>query len=338
MTRSAPVTRDTLLVTGGAGFIGSNMARAFAAEGWRVVVADWLETGPKWRNISDILLDYVLRPEAIGDFVEREGGRIGAVIHMGAISATTERDGDRILARNVRPTLDLWEQCARKGIRFIYASSGATYGDGSHGFRDDEAPEALARLAPLNAYGWSKLMADRRFVADVAAGRPTPPQWAGLRFFNVYGPGETHKGDMRSVIHKIYPIAAAGEAVTLFKSHHPDYTDGGQLRDFLYVADCVNVVRWLLETPTVSGIFNVGTGEARSFEDLANAVFAAAGLPPQITYVDMPETLRGAYQYFTEADMTKLRAAGYARPFTSLEEGVSQYVTQHLRGSNTAGA
>ncbi len=338
MPRSAPGARDTLLVTGGAGFIGSNMARAFAADGWRVVIADWLEDGPKWRNISDILLDYVIRPEAVGDFVEREGGRLGAVIHMGAISATTERDGDRILARNVRPTLDLWAQCARKGIRFIYASSGATYGDGSHGFHDDEAPDALARLAPLNAYGWSKLMADRRFVADAAAGRPTPPQWAGLRFFNVYGPGEGHKGDMRSVIHKIYPSVAAGLPVSLFKSHHPDYADGGQLRDFLYVADCVNVARWLLETPQVSGIFNVGTGQARSFEDLALAVFTAAGMPPHIDYVDMPETLQGAYQYFTEADMTKLRATGYPHPFTSLEAGVAQYVTQHLRAGNAAGA
>ncbi|WP_029002399.1 ADP-glyceromanno-heptose 6-epimerase [Azorhizobium doebereinerae] len=338
MTRSAPGTRDTLLVTGGAGFIGSNMARAFAGEGRRVVVADWLEDGPKWRNIADIALDDVIRPEAVAGFVEREGGRLGGIIHMGAISATTERDGDKIIARNVRPTLDLWEQCARKGIRYIYASSGATYGDGTQGFDDDEGQGALARLAPLNAYGWSKLMADRRFVADVAAGRPRPPQWAGLRFFNVYGPGEGHKGDMRSVIHKIYPTAAKGEAVTLFKSHHPGYADGGQLRDFLYVKDCVNVARWLLETPDASGIFNVGTGQARSFADLARAVFAAAGQAPRIDYVDMPETLRGAYQYFTQANVAKLRAAGYATPFTSLEDGVSDYVTRYLRGNNAAGA
>ncbi|MGU3493511.1 ADP-glyceromanno-heptose 6-epimerase [Xanthobacteraceae bacterium A53D] len=336
MSKTRPGSRDTILVTGGAGFIGSNIARDFAENGWRVVIADWLEDGPKWRNIADILLDDVIRPEAVSAFVERQGGRLQAVIHMGAISATTERDGDKIIARNVRPTLDLWDQCAAKGIPFIYASSGATYGDGSHGFRDDEGQSALAALAPLNAYGWSKLMADRRFVADVAAGRPCPPQWAGLRFFNVYGPGEDHKGDMRSVINKIYPTASKGEAVTLFKSHNPSYEDGGQLRDFLYVKDCVSVIRWLVSTPSVSGIFNIGTGQARSFADLARAVFTAAGQPAKISYIDMPETLRGAYQYYTQADNTKLKAAGYATPFTSLEDGVTDYVTRHLRGSNAA--
>lgn len=336
MSHSAAGARDTILVTGGAGFIGSNMARAFAEDGRRVVVADWLEDGPKWRNIADIALDDVIRPEAITSFVERESGRLAGIIHMGAISATTERDGDKIVARNIRPTLDLWDQCARKGLPFIYASSGATYGDGTRGFADDESPAALGQLAPLNAYGWSKLMADRRFIADVRAGRPRPPQWAGLRFFNVYGPGEAHKGDMRSVIHKIYPTAAKGEAVTLFKSHHPGYTDGGQLRDFIYVKDCVSVALWLIENPHVSGIFNVGTGAARSFADLARAVFSAAGQPERITYIDMPEALQGAYQYFTQADVSKLRAAGYAKPFTSLENGVSDYVTRHLRGANAA--
>ncbi|MFG1463041.1 ADP-glyceromanno-heptose 6-epimerase [Xanthobacter sp. DSM 24535] len=336
MIASAPSARDTILVTGGAGFIGSNIARALAADGWRVVVADWLADGPKWINLRDILLDDVIRPEAISAFVEGQGGRLASVVHMGAISATTERDADKIVARNIRPTLDLWDQCARKGIRFIYASSAATYGDGTEGFTDAQSAAALDRLAPLNAYGWSKLMADRRFAADVAAGRPHPPQWAGLRFFNVYGPGEAHKDDMRSVVHKIYPTAAAGNAVTLFKSHNPAYADGGQLRDFVYVGDCVAVVRWLLETPDACGIFNVGTGQARSFADLAKAVFAAAGKEPRITYVDMPVSIRDAYQYFTQADVSKLRAAGFTRPFTPLEEGVRIYITEHLRGRNAA--
>ncbi|WP_127089511.1 ADP-glyceromanno-heptose 6-epimerase [Aquabacter cavernae] len=326
--------RDTVLVTGGAGFIGSNIARAFAQDGYRVVVADWLESGPKWRNLQDVLVDDVIRPEAVLPFLERDGGRVRAVIHMGAISATTETDGDKIVSQNIRASLDLWELCARKGLPFIYASSAATYGDGSRGFGDAETLADLMSLAPLNLYGWSKLMADRRFLSDVAAGRAHPPQWAGLRFFNVYGPGEEHKGDMRSVIHKIYPTAAAGEAVTLFKSHDPGYADGGQLRDFVYVADCVAVVRWLVETPSVSGIFNIGTGTARSFADLARAVFSAAGREPRIDYVDMPERIRGAYQYFTQADMTKLRAAGFHQPFTSLEDGVSQYVSAHLRARN----
>lgn len=327
-------SRDLVIVTGGAGFIGSNIARGLAEDGLRVIVCDWLERDGKWRNIRDILLEDVIAPEALLPFLERESGRVRSVIHMGAISATTETDGDLIIARNIRPTLDLWDLCARKGLPFLYASSAATYGDGASGFVDSEGAPDLLSLAPLNLYGWSKLMADRRFLSDIAAGRPCPPQWAGLRFFNVYGPREDHKGDMRSVIHKIYPTAAAGGEVTLFKSHDPAYEDGGQLRDFVYVGDCVNVVRWLLETPHASGLFNVGTGTARSFADLARAVFAAAGQEPRIRYVDMPESIRGAYQYFTQADMTKLRAAGYARPFTSLEDGVRHYVTTHLRGRN----
>ncbi len=332
MTRAA-LGRDILLVTGGAGFIGSNIARAATEDGYRVVVADWLEDGPKWRNIADIPLHDVIRPEETNRFVAREGGRLAGIVHMGAISATTERDGDKIVTRNIRSTLDLWELATHKSLPFIYASSAATYGDGSEGFTDDESLPGLGLLAPLNPYGWSKLFVDRRIMADVEGGAPRPPQFAGLRFFNVYGPGEDHKGDMRSVVHKIYPAAAAGEKVTLFKSHHPEYGDGGQLRDFIHVSDCVEVVRWLLENRSVSGIFNVGTGKARSFADLAGAVFTALGQEPLISYVDMPEHLQKAYQYFTEADVTKLRAAGYKRPFMSLEEGVAAYVSEHLKAT-----
>ncbi|MDQ0506024.1 ADP-L-glycero-D-manno-heptose 6-epimerase [Xanthobacter agilis] len=332
MKRQVAMSRDILLVTGGAGFIGSNIARAAAEDGYRVVVADWLEDGPKWRNISDIALHDVIRPERVNDFVEKEGGRLAAVVHMGAVSATTERDADKIVARNIRASLDLWDLCGRKSLGFIYASSAATYGDGTAGFTDDESTQGLSLLAPLNPYGWSKLFVDRRIMADVENDASRPPQFAGLRFFNVYGPGEAHKGDMRSVVHKIYPAAAQGESVTLFKSHNPEFADGGQLRDFIHVSDCVDVVRWLLENPDVSGIFNVGTGKARSFADLARAVFAALGQAPRITYVDMPESLQKAYQYFTEADVTKLRAAGYKRPFLSLESGVESYVNEYLKG------
>ena len=318
--------RDTILVTGGAGFIGSNIARALASEGWRIVVADWFGTGAKWKNLAGVLLDDVLRPEAALGWLEVHHRRVEAVVHMGAISATTEADVDLIVDRNIRATLDLWDASARHGVRMIYASSAATYGDGSAGFVDDNAADALARLRPLNAYGWSKLAADRRFIADVDAGRPRPPQWAGLRFFNVYGPNEAHKDDMRSVINKIHPLAKSGETVTLFRSHDPDYEDGGQLRDFIHVDDCVAVMRWLVATPSVSGIFNVGTGKARSFADLARAVFAALGKTPDITYVDMPEKIRKQYQYFTEADMTRLRTAGYAGEFLTLEDGIARYV------------
>ncbi|BCP53393.1 ADP-L-glycero-D-manno-heptose-6-epimerase [Kaistia sp. 32K] len=330
MSANARDGRDTILVTGGAGFIGSNMARALAADGWRIVVADWFGTGRKWLNVADILLDDVILPEATLGWLEANHRRVEAIVHMGAISATTEPDVDLIVERNIRATLDLWALAAARDIRLIYASSAATYGDGRDGFVDSEDPADLAGLRPLNAYGWSKLAVDRKIIADVQAGRAAPPQWAGLKFFNVYGPFEAHKDDMRSVIHKIYPTAAAGEAVALFRSHDPNYEDGGQLRDFVHVADCVDVVRWLIASPGVSGIFNVGTGKARSFADLARAVFKASGREPRIDYVDMPERIRNAYQYFTEADVSKLRRAGYNADFRSLEDGIQSYVGDYL--------
>jgi ADP-L-glycero-D-manno-heptose 6-epimerase len=266
------------------------------------------------------------------EWLERHNGKVAVIVHMAAISSTTETDIDRFVAHNIRLTLDLWEWCAANATRFIYASSAATYGDGSAGFNDDQSPAALAALRPLNAYGWSKHFVDRRVAEDVLIGRPSPPQWAGLKFFNVYGSNEAHKGDMQSVIAKVYPIVEAGDAVTLFKSHNPGYRDGGQLRDFVYVKDCVATVCWLLQNPNVTGLFNVGSGAARSFLDLVNAVGAAVGRPPKVRFVDTPAELRDKYQYFTQADITKLRAAGFDQPFYSLEEGVRDFV-QSLRGA-----
>jgi len=320
-----------IIVTGGAGFIGSNVVATLTKQHpGEVVVCDWLETGDKWRNIGKAELADVIMPEDLESFLGHCGNEVELIVHMGAISATTEQDADLIVETNIRLTLDLWNWCAAHGKRFIYASSAATYGDGTAGFDDDMAPEALARLSPLNPYGWSKHMVDRRITRLIEQGKPTPPQWAGLKFFNVYGPNEYHKEDMRSVIHKIFPAAAKGEAVTLFKSHNPDYEDGGQSRDFVYVKDCANVISWLAETPTVSGLFNLGTGEARSFKDLAIATFAALNRKPHIKYVDTPEQIRDKYQYFTEAKMDRLRAAGYAQGFTSLEDGIMDYVQNYL--------
>ena len=322
---------DLILVTGAAGFIGSNVARMLAEDGARVVACDWFEHGAKWTNLQDALLHDVIRPEALAKWLHDLREPLLAIVHMGAVSATTETDVDLIVERNIRATLNLWTYATERQARFVYASSAATYGDGAQGFVDDDSPEALARLKPLNAYGWSKHVVDRRLVDDVRRGRPTPPQWAGLKFFNVFGPGEAHKGSMRSVVHQVYPAASRGETVSLFKSNNPGYADGGQLRDFIYVADCCAVIRNMLRAPQLSGIYNVGTGEARSFDDLARAVFAAADQPAAIAYRDMPESLRGRYQYFTQADTTKLRAAGLAPNFHSLEDGVAAYVRDSLR-------
>ena len=320
------MTADKLyVVTGGAGFIGSNIASALAAAGRRVVVVDWLDVGDKWRNLAPVALHDIVRPDAFGPWLERHGDQVAAIVHMGAVSATTERDGDRLVRENIRLTLDLWEWCAARRTPFIYASSAATYGDGAEGFDDDGSPQALARLKPLNGYGWSKHMVDRRIALDVAEGRPAPPVWAGLKFFNVYGPHEGHKGPMRSVALQLFETLSAGGEVRLFRSHRPDYADGGQLRDFVYVGDCAAAVLWMLEQPRLSGLFNMGTGAARSFLDLAHAAFAAVGRKPEVAFVDTPEAIRDRYQYFTEARMDRLRAAGFTAPFHSLEDGVGAY-------------
>jgi ADP-L-glycero-D-manno-heptose 6-epimerase len=314
------------VVTGGAGFIGSNVAAALAGRGERVVVVDWLGLGDKWKNLADVALHDIVRPDAFTGWLHAHRDQVAAIVHMGAISATTERDGDRLVSENIRLTLDLWDWCANHEVPLVYASSAATYGDGLEGFDDDASPEGLERLKPMNGYGWSKHMVDRRIAMDVAEGRRTPPVWAGLKFFNVYGPREAHKGDMRSVALKLYETLSAGGRASLFRSHRADYADGGQLRDFVYVADCVAVILWILEQKRFSGVYNLGTGKARSWLDLAGAVFEAMGQSPEIAYIDMPEAIRDRYQYFTEARMDRLRQAGYRAPFTSLEDGVAGYV------------
>ncbi len=318
--------RDMIVVTGGAGFIGSHLVRDLAQAGWRIVVSDLLRSSDKWRNLASAPLHDLVRPDALFGWLARSGDKVAAIVHMGAISSTAEKDIDRLVECNVRLTLDLWEWCAAHRTRFIYASSAATYGDGSAGFSDDESPAALAALRPLNAYGWSKHLVDRRVVDDMVRGRPTPPQWAGLKFFNVYGSNEAHKGDMQSLVSKIYPVVRAGSAVTLFKSHRSDYPDGGQLRDFVYVKDCVAIVGWLLRNPMANGLFNVGTGVARSFLDLVGAVCAVVGCRPDVRFVDIPVQLREQYQYFTTADIKKLRTAGFNDPLYSLDDGVRDYI------------
>lgn len=321
-----------IVVTGGAGFIGSNLLAGLEARtpGIDLAVIDRLGCDDKWRNIAKRSLAAIIPPEETFAFLNRHAGEISAIVHLGAISATTETDADLIVRSNFRLTLDLWEWCAAHRVRLIYASSAATYGDGTAGFEDDPDPAALARLQPLNAYGWSKHATDRRIVALANRGAPTPPQWAGLKFFNVYGPNEYHKGGMKSVAAHVFPRAAAGEAARLFRSHRPDYADGGQLRDFVWAGDVVDVILWLLDHPEVSGLYNLGSGQARSFRDLAEAVYRALGRAPNIEYIDTPEAIRAKYQYFTQANMARLRAAGYDRQMTPLEAGITQYVTEFL--------
>jgi ADP-L-glycero-D-manno-heptose 6-epimerase len=319
-----------ILVTGGAGFIGSNLAAALTEQGVPVAICDRLRTGSKWRNISKLELRDLVSPEQLEIWLEDHGSGLEAIVHMGAISSTTETDADLIVATNFRLSQMLWRWCSRHGKRFIYASSAATYGGAESGFEDDWSLASLAQLRPLNAYGWSKLLFDRWAVREVVLGKNQPSQWVGLKFFNVYGPNEYHKGGMQSVVAQKYASAAAGEAVTLFRSHRTGVSDGGQQRDFVYVADCVQVMLWLLANPKVNGIFNLGTGRARSFAELATALYTAVGKSPRLTYIDTPVEIRPNYQYFTEARMDRLRALGYSRSFMSLEDGVRDYVQRFL--------
>jgi ADP-L-glycero-D-manno-heptose 6-epimerase len=322
------------LVTGGAGFIGSNIVAALSERNDEVVVCDWLRDDERWRNLAKHEISDIIEPETALAWLHRKGHRLRAVVHMGAISATTETNVDLIASRNIRATFELLQWCTDAQVPLIFASSAATYGDGAQGFDDSFTRAALAKLRPLNAYGWSKLVVDRRLARWVEAGAKLPPQWVGLKFFNVYGPNEYHKGSMQSVVAKNYGLVRDGQPLRLFRSYRPDYADGGQLRDFVYVRDCVDVVLWLLDHPQVSGLFNLGTGQARSWLDLAKAMFTAAGLAPAIEFIDMPPTLVEKYQYFTQARMERLRSAGYDRPFPSLEHGIADYVRNYLAASD----
>lgn len=319
------------VVTGGAGFIGSNIVHGLETAGLGpVAVVDRLRDGGKWRNLSKHELFDIVQPEDAMAFLDAHAGAVTAVIHMGAISSTTETDVDLIINNNFRYSMQLWHWCSTNRVRFIYASSAATYGDGAMGFDDDGSSGALAKLRPMNPYGWSKHLFDRRVAAMIEEGDRVPPQWVGLKFFNVYGPNEYHKAGQRSVVAQTYPHAANQEAAVLFRSHHPDYEDGGQLRDFVWVGDCVDIVLWLLANEAVSGLFNCGTGKARSFADLVRAVYGAMDREPLIEYIDTPPAIRDKYQYFTEARMDRLRAAGYDAPMTELEDGIATYVRDFL--------
>lgn len=318
-----------LLVTGGAGFIGSNVVAALNEAGRSdVAVCDLLGIDGKWRNLAKRqLVDIVPPAELLAWLKDR---KLDAVIHLGAISETTATDGDLVIETNFRLSMRLLDWCTANAVPLVYASSAATYGDGAAGFDDDASLPALKKLRPMNLYGWSKQLFDLAVAERAARGNKLPPQWAGLKFFNVFGPNEYHKGSMMSVLARRFDDVRAGRTVQLFKSHRAGIADGDQRRDFIYVDDVVRVIMWLVATPSVSGLFNVGTGRARSFKDLILAAYAALGSEPNIEYIDMPEAIRGSYQYFTQSKVDRLHRAGYNGGFTTLEDAVKAYVGDYL--------
>ena len=325
------MTRRIIFVTGGAGFIGSNIVAKLAEDSsLDVVVCDWLHEAElgKWRNIAKHPIGDFVAPESMFEWLEKRWRDIELVVHMGAVSSTTEPDADKIVHANFTLSRDLFRWCADHQRRFVYASSAATYGDATV-FEDCDDIDSLAALRPLNTYGWSKALFDL-FAARQAARDYAPPQWVGLKFFNVYGPNEEHKHSMKSVASQIWPKVRDGHAVQLFKSYRDGVPDGGQTRDFVYVRDVADVVGWLAKNEQVNGIYNLGSGTARTFEDMAKAVFAAADRPAEIEYTPMPPAIRDKYQYYTQARMERLAAAGYNQPMTGLEEGVGDYVKRYL--------
>jgi ADP-L-glycero-D-manno-heptose 6-epimerase len=318
-----------IIVTGATGFIGSNIVADLNEAGNQdLILVDNLGTRDKWKNIAKRRFHDLILPHELSSFLEKLPGA-DVVYHMGANSSTVEVDGDEILLSNFRASKTWWDWCARTRTPLIYASSAATYGDGSRGFKDDQSIDVLDALRPLNLYGWSKHAFDKWAVAQ-SLGGTAPPQWCGLKFFNVYGPNENHKGDMRSLICKNTPLVAAGKTIKLFKSYRGDCADGQQLRDFVYVKDCTRVMLWLATRPEVSGIFNLGSGKSRTFFELVQAIGGALDKAVNIEFIDMPESMRAHYQYFTQAEMDKLRGAGYDRPFHALEAGVADYVQNYL--------
>jgi ADP-L-glycero-D-manno-heptose 6-epimerase len=318
-----------IIVTGAAGFIGSNLLAELNAAGKTdLILIDHLGTEGKWKNIAKRRFEDIVPPGELPALLDKLQG-CECVYHLGANSSTTAVDGDEVWSNNFRTSKTLWEWCSTTRTPLIYASSAATYGDGALGFNDDDSGEALDALRPLNLYGWSKHAFDKWAVARSIAGL-APPHWCGLKFFNVYGPNESHKGDMRSLVAKNTPGIVAGEPIQLFKSHKQGFADGEQLRDFVYVKDCTRVMLWLAAQTAVNGLFNLGTGRARSFLDLVHATASALDRKVNVEFVDMPEAIRPNYQYFTQAPMGKLVDAGYPAGFQSLEEGVADYVTQYL--------
>jgi ADP-L-glycero-D-manno-heptose 6-epimerase len=327
-------SKARVLVTGGAGFIGSALVWELNRRGCeRIVIADFLEKSEKWRNLAPLAFeDYLEADDLLARLASKSLGRFDLVLHMGACSSTTETDARYLVLNNYQYTRELAACALSSNSRFVYASSAATYGDGGAGMSDDASLPYLHQLRPLNMYGYSKQMFDL-----YAAQRGILDKIVGLKFFNIFGPNENHKGEMRSLVNKAYDQVAQMGEIRLFRSYRPDYADGEQKRDFLYIKDAVAMTLHLAASDDASGLFNIGSGGANTWLDLANAVFSALDKPPHVRFIDMPEDLRARYQYFTQADIGRLRAAGYTTPVMPLRDAVTDYVKNYLMPARRLG-
>ena len=314
-----------IIVTGGAGFIGSNLINFLENKNTQEVVSvDWKNhENAHYFKKKDLIK---ISPNNLEKFVNENKKSIKLIIHLGAITSTTETNAKLIIKNNINLSLFIWSWCVENKKRLIYASSAATYGDGSNNFDDQEKKNYLSKLVPLNLYGWSKHLFDKFVISQ----KKKPIQYVGLKFFNVYGPNEFHKSEMRSIVLKVFQKVLNNQTVKLFKSHHPNYKDGEQMRDFIYVKDVINIIKWFVDNKEINGIYNVGTGNPRSFYDLATSVFKNSNVKNKIEYIDTPKNIRKQYQYFTKANIKKLRNTGYKKKFFSLEDGIKDYIRNHL--------
>lgn len=317
---------DCIVVTGAAGFIGSALVALLNQQGYdNLILVDDFSAVAKQGNLVGKGFAEQVHRDVFDSWLGEHAAEVKAIFHLGARTDTTLMDKEVFDRLNLEYSKNIWRYCASNNIPLVYASSAATYGDGAQGYDDDQSK--ISQLVPLNPYGWSK----QEFDIWALVQEEQPPFWAGLKFFNVYGPNEYHKGRMASVVfHAFNTLQQGQKAIKLFRSHRPDFEDGGQMRDFIYVKDVIKVCYWLMQQQPQSGIFNLGTGKARTFADLARSVFAALDVAAQIEYIDTPLDIRDKYQYFTEANMSKLQQAGYGEPFYSLEQGVREYVQEYL--------
>ena len=318
----------SLLVTGGAGFIGSNYVNSLDYNNERIYICDYLKDNDQWVNLKNVNVEEVISPNNLSKWL-KNNINIDGIIHMGAISSTTEKNADLLLSSNFEFSKLLWRYACNNSIPFVYASSAAVYGNGENGYNDSD--ELTQKLNPLNAYGWSKLLFDKWVLKENKL-KNRPPIWAGLRFFNVYGPREKHKGEMRSLVTKSFDnIKDLNTVISLFKSYKSEYKDGDQKRDFVYVKDCIEIIEWFSNGYGQNGIFNVGSGKASTWNSLANNVYSCMGVKSNIKYIEIPNNIKDQYQYFTEADISKLEASGWNKQFHDLSSGISDYYINFIK-------